>query len=475
MMQQFAVEASFPAKKPLMQSPSILVIDDSPTILKVLTKQLRERGATVTKAINGLQGYEIARSGNFDLIITDVEMPGLNGLQLCERLKRDSSTQSIPVVIVSDFADQKHIEYGFKAGAATYISKVQACKRLWETIEEVLNKTPPPRERTILIVDDSNHMLEMIGNELRQAGFGVCVAENGSKALSVIGQTRPDLIISNLNLPGMNGFTLFRTIRTDENLTEVPFIVMSVAGDTGNMRRMVHQGVAAFLVKPFGVNQLITTVEKLLSDRYQSLANEMRRLDRERGLMLGSIGSLVLALEARDPYTRGHSMAVSRMMVAMAKKMGFSLEEIDTIRTIGVLHDLGKIGIRDDILLKPGPLTRAEFEIVKRHPVIAVEILSPMPSLVGMIPGIASHHERVNGEGYPQGLKGNRIPLSARMVAVADTYHALISDRPYRRGLPADKCLQILEDLKGKQLCPNCTEAFMHCLGADLGEISCTF
>jgi HD-GYP domain-containing protein (c-di-GMP phosphodiesterase class II) len=191
------------------------------------------------------------------------------------------------------------------------------------------------------------------------------------------------------------------------------------------------------------------------------LLKEKERLDAEQRLMLGSIGSLVLALEARDRYTRGHSEAVANILVGMGRKMGFGSEEIDRIHIIGKLHDIGKIGIRDDILLKPGPLTDGEYGIIKRHPTIGAEILTPIPSMASIIPAIANHHERIDGKGYPEGLKGSRIPLMARMIAVADTFHALTSDRPYRKSHRLDDAFQILEDSKGSQLCPECVRIFL--------------
>jgi len=125
------------------------------------------------------------------------------------------------------------------------------------------------------------------------------------------------------------------------------------------------------------------------------------------------------------------------------------------------LHDLGKIGIRDDILLKPGPLNKEEWEILKMHPRIGAEILAPIASLADILPAIASHHERIDGNGYPEGLKGDQIPMLARMVAVADTYDALTSDRPYRKGFANEEALKIIEDLKGSQLCPDCVQSFL--------------
>jgi HD-GYP domain-containing protein (c-di-GMP phosphodiesterase class II) len=142
-------------------------------------------------------------------------------------------------------------------------------------------------------------------------------------------------------------------------------------------------------------------------------------------------------------------------------QMGISQQEIELIRLGGKLHDLGKIGVVDSVLLKTGKLTDEEFSIIKRHPVIGAEILRPVPSLAPIIPIVLYHHERLDGKGYPEGLHGASIPLWARITAVGDTYHALTSDRPYRKGMPKEKALEIIQSVSGTQLCPDCVEVFI--------------
>jgi len=445
----------------MMHLPNVLIIDDSPTIRTALTKQLEEMGAVVTQAVDGQDGFDTALTGKFDLIITDIEMPGMNGFEVCQKLKQSTITRSIPVIILSIKEDEEYIERGFRMGASAYVTKANAKHELKERIEEVLNRTTLLRGRTILIVDDSKSIRKVIGDALSQAGFQVVSSENGQQALEIIQDIRPDLILSDLNMPVMDGFQLCKVIRTDKNLSEIPFIIMSAASDRATMRRMLQQGASAFLVKPFNVDQLVITAEKLLSDYFGHLIKETERLDAERSLMLASIASLVLALEARDQYTRGHSDSVARIVVGMAQRMGFDAQEVEKIRIAGKLHDLGKIGIRDDILLKPGPLTQEEYGIIKRHPTIGAEILTPIPSLAEIIPAIANHHERIDGKGYPHGLNGSEIPLLARMIAVADTFDALTSNRPYRKGYALEKALQILDEVRNTQLCPECVSVFM--------------
>ena len=259
----------------------------------------------------------------------------------------------------------------------------------------------------------------------------------------------------------MDGISFCSAVQAIDRYAAIPFVVMSTITDRALMQRMLQKGADAYLAKPFNIDQLVITIERLLSDQYQMLLKDRERLESERRMMLAGITSLIEALEARDPYTRGHSESVGEILMGLAADMGTSAEELQLLGIAGGLHDLGKIGVPDAILLKTGKLSKDEFAAIKEHPVMGANILAPIDTLKDMIPIILHHHERMDGKGYPHGLKGNQIPLWARATAVADTYHALTSDRPYRQGLPQEKAFQIMEDVRGTQLCPECLDVFM--------------
>lgn len=443
-------------------SPKILIVDDSTTIRMALRKELEQMGATVDEAFDGWHGLETAIAGDYDLVITDIEMPRMDGFSLCENLKKHCRRKSVPVIILSSKDREEDIERGFKLGVDAYVPKSKAKTEFRECVLELLEKNMLLRGRTILIVDDSASTRHLIGKALVGAGFQVVTAENGIKALQLLAQQIPDLILSDLQMPELDGFGFCKIVHASRELRGVPFIIMSSDGDRSSMRRLLQYGASAYLVKPFNLDQLVVTAEQLLSNHFHRISREKERLEAERQIIIGSITSLVLALEARDQYTRGHSESVASFLVDMAREMAFDDEQIEKIKIAGQLHDLGKIGIRDEILLKPGELTREEWEILKQHPTIGAEILSPIPSLHDVIPAIAGHHERVDGKGYPEGLKGSRIHIMARMTAVADTYDALTSDRPYRQGFSHDEAITIVEEAKGTQLCPDCVQAFLN-------------
>ena len=450
-----------------MAKYQILIADDSRMMRSVIKGYLEGLDSEFTEACDGAMAYELACSKPFDLIITDVEMPNKNGFELCQDLKKHAATRSIPILIISSFDSEQDIHTGFQAGAAAYISKDEVKEQLVPKVESILSKAFFNVSKQILIVDDSALIRQLLKTELSKEGYKIATAKNGRDGLFKIRAKRPDLIISDIDMPEMNGFQFCGAVNSDPAMKTIPFIVMSSNADRGHMQRMLQRGAQAYLVKPFNIDQLIILIDKLLSHQFVMLLKERERLDAERHMMLASITSLVNALEARDPYTRGHSTAVARIASGMAALAGASQEECQTILIGGQLHDIGKIGIRDEILLKPERLSDAEYELIKQHPVIGTDILSPIESLRQIIPIVQFHHERFDGKGYPKGLKGTDIPLWARIISVADTFHALTSNRPYRRGVRHDNALRVIREVKGRQLCPDCVDLFMDWIHSD--------
>ena len=444
-----------------MASPKILIVEDSRSFRNILKLLLKSVDAMVTEASNGKSGLRKAQSEEFDLIISDVDMPVMTGLEMCRALKDDMKTRSIPVILLSSMEKEGDIDKGFEVGASAYLGKSTAERYLLHTIEDVLHRTVFNRDRTVLVVDDSKTILKLVEAELSKAGFQVITALNGKYALGLLKNIKPDIIISDLDMPIMDGFEFRNRIVEIPRLSSIPFIVMSANSDRASMRNMVEKGAAAYLVKPFNMEQLVILTEKLLTNQFQLLLKDRQRLVSERKAMLGSISSLAHALEARDPYTRGHSENVARFVVNMAEVMNATKEEVQALRIGASLHDIGKIGIPDSLLLKNAQLTKTERKIFEQHPVIGSNILSPIPSLKKIVPIVLYHHERFDGTGYPGRLKGKEIPIWARITAVADTYDALTTDRPYRKGFPVEVALQIIREIKGTQLCPECVDALL--------------
>lgn len=449
-----------------MSKYKILIVDDNTLTRNFIKDLLIPMDAEIEEANHGQEGYDKTITSNFDLIISDIKMPVVNGVDFCRKIKNNADTRKIPVVMVSAFDCDEEVELGFEAGAKAYIPIKEVQDKLYNTVLELLTKSKFYQDRLILVVDDSKSILTLVEDGLAMAGFKTILANDGMEALDLLKRYRPNLIVTDIYMPNMNGFELCKKIQQDKEYRSIPIIVMSTSFERSDMSRILQYGAAAYIVKPFHIDELVILVEKLLSDQYIILLKERENLEIERKLLLGSITSLISALEARDSYTRGHSEDVASVLCGIAEIAGESKDNIEIIRTGGKLHDIGKIGVRDSVLLKPDKLTSDEFNLIKQHPVIGAEILKSIPSFSRIVPIVYSHHERMDGKGYPQGLIGSKINKWARMTAVADTYDALVSDRPYRKGMPQEKALQIIHDVKGTQLCPECVELFMKWLSS---------
>lgn len=450
--------------------PRVLVVDDSASARDWLQRELTALGAVVDAATDGEEGLRRALSGDFDLVVTDVMMPRLDGFQLCERLREAPRTASLPVVILSAEEDDASVERGFAAGAAAYLRKGMSGDELRRGLRETLERTRLLSGRSVLVVEDSAAIRTAVADRFRAAGYLVHTANNGREALAGLRQGwQPDVVISDLMMPEMGGLALCEALQADERWRDVPFVAMSVAGDRPTLRDAIQRGAAAYLVKPFNLEQLLVTVERLLTDRARRVLADLERLEAERNLTLASIASLVQALEARDHYTRGHSDSVAAIVLGMAPHLGLPPADMDALALAGRLHDIGKIGTPDAVLLKPGRLDDAEMAIVRRHPETGFEILRPIPSLGRVCEAILAHHERFDGKGYPRGLAGENIPLWGRVIAVADTFDALTSDRPYRRRHSREEALGVIRSVNGTQLCPRCCAAFFAWLEGQAG------
>ncbi|GAB4237707.1 MAG: hypothetical protein Kow00109_11800 [Acidobacteriota bacterium] len=443
-----------------MSEPTILVVDDSPVMRASMTRALRPVTSKVLQAENGSRGLEIARRQRVDLIVSDVDMPELNGIEFCRRLRQNPETLGTPVILVSSFDTDADIERGFSAGATAYLSKTDGAARVIEVVEEILQRRRHQRNQTILVVEDSPSIRSLLSRNLREAGFRVLEAGGHREAIQLLAREIPDLVLGEADLEPQGGRSLVRLVKDHTGNREVPVIVMTAMGERGHVRRILQEGAAAFIAKPFNIDELVVLVERILADRLRLLLQEREHLDRERQLILESISSLVSALEARDPYTRGHSEAVAELVAAMVEVTGAPETQVERARLGGRLHDIGKIGVPDRILLKEGPLTDEEFALVRRHPLIGARILENIASLRDVCEIVRHHHERYDGKGYPDGLAGEEIPLLARFTAVADTFHALTSERPYRPAQTPLQALEIIKDAQGTQLCPQAVEVF---------------
>jgi len=289
----------------------------------------------------------------------------------------------------------------------------------------------------ILVVDDLAENREILVDLLGTEGYILDTAQDGEEAVQKALAAPPDLILMDVSMPRLTGFEACRRLKADERTHLVPIVLV-----TGLLAREDRiQGIAAgcddFLTKPVDSEQLMARTRNLL--RTKSLVDELEQAE-------NVLVSLATALDAKDNYTRGHSERVARYAEALGAEVGLGRLERRNLRRAGLLHDIGKIGTRLDYLHKPGPLTTAEYEEVKKHPVIGFEICLPLRTMAPLLELIRGHHERLDGRGYPDGLRGEQVPMPLRCLTIADVYDAITSDRSYRRALPRDKAFQIMRD-----------------------------
>lgn len=288
----------------------------------------------------------------------------------------------------------------------------------------------------VLIVDDNPQNIELLRTYLQAEGYETDEALDGEEALAAIERNEPDLVLLDVMMPKLNGYEVCERLKANEKTRFIPVVMVTALSEMEDKIRGLEVGTDDFLSKPFNRHELLARVRSLLRIRHY-----YADLDHSQDIII----TLALAVEAKDPYTRGHSERVADYAGKLARLAGLAPREQKNIYRAGLLHDIGKIGVSEAYLHKPGPLSVDEQEIVRDHPVRGEQICKPLKSLKHILPAIRHHHERYNGKGYPDGLKGEDIPLEARILAVADIYDALTSDRPYRVGLPTERALDILQ------------------------------
>ena len=318
----------------------------------------------------------------------------------------------------------------------------------------------------ILIVDDNPVARENLSKLLDAPDYHLFFASSGPETLEKGAELSPDLILLDVLMPDMDGFEVCRRLRADPHLAEVPIILITGLEDQASRLQGFEAGADDFISKSFDWTELrarIRTITQL--NRYKRLVEERAKLERInlelQEAYEATIEGWSRALELRDSETQGHTERVTTLSLRLAQAVGLSETELTHIRRGALLHDIGKMAIPDGILLKSGPLTAEEWAIMRRHPLYAYELLLPIAYLRPALDIPYHHHEKWDGTGYPDGLKGEQIPLAARLFAVVDVWDALISDRPYRPGWSQEKVKAYLQEEAGKYLDPQIVELFL--------------
>lgn len=330
-------------------------------------------------------------------------------------------------------------------------------------------RAPRPSAGYVLIVDDEPQLRRVLSRLMLSDGFEVDEATNGREALSALQRRPATLVLSDLYMPELDGIELLQETRARHPDTAV--IMITAVTDVSTAVHCLSLGAMDYITKPFHLEEIRARVRQALERRRLLLENQdyQERLEervaqqahRLEQLFLASMQSLADALEVKDKYTHGHSVRVASYSVAIAHRLGLE-DAIQDIELGGRVHDIGKIGVREEVLNKAGPLTDEEYQHVMTHPMVGWRILQPLlretPRALNIV---RSHHERFDGRGIPDGLAGEQIPIEARIAAVADTFDAMTSARPYRPGLAIAAALAEIKRCSGTQLDPQVAAAFL--------------
>jgi putative two-component system response regulator len=338
----------------------------------------------------------------------------------------------------------------------------------------------------ILVVDDEVRVREIISRKLTDNGHNCLMAANGNSALKAMKADQVDLVLLDIIMPGKSGTEVLQEIKAKYPNTAV--IMVTAVADVQSAIGLMRAGAYDYIIKPIDLNVLLLSINRALEKRNLLLENKeyqdhleqkiQEQTDKVRQSFLNSTTSLVNALEAKDKYTHGHSQRVTKIAVAIAKELTVPRHMVEKIELAGLLHDVGKIGVSEAILNKPGKLSFDEFELVKSHPEIGERILTPIVEDKEILEMVRHHHERFDGKGYPDGLSGEQITQAASIMAVAeayasilspgalslavaDAYDAMTSDRPYRPAMSPEAACAELNNGKGKQFDPTIVEIFL--------------
>ncbi len=352
------------------------------------------------------------------------------------------------------------------------------------------------RKRSVLFVDDEPNILKSLQRLLRQEEMEVLCASTAEEALRILDTTPAQVVVTDQRMPAMSGVDLLSAVR--ERHPEIIRMLLTGFTEIKVAVEAINRGeIYRLITKPWNDDELRATIRQAfeqadlkdeikrlnrvsreqnfkLQDMNRNLEDKVRERTRQlaqkhqelRTAYVQTVGALAEAVDAKDAYTRGHSERVGVYASKIAREMGFTKEFIERVYIAGLLHDVGKIGIRDAVITKPDKLTPEEYDEIRQHPAIGAKILEPVSFLADIAPCVRHHHEWYDGSsrGYPDQLRGDSIPLPSRIILVADTVEAMTSDRPYRKAMSIERVVSELNKYAGSQFDPACTQAFLRLL-----------
>jgi putative two-component system response regulator len=489
-----------------MPKEKVLVIEDNTMNMELVSILLEQVGSSTIQATTAESGITMAKIEHPSLILMDVSLPGMDGLEAVRILKQDASTQHIPIIVMTAHAMRGDETKARRAGCDGYLTKPFNTREFLQLIgdyikpQEQENKTfSTQKTKNILIVDDEVINRELLEDLLESFGHRSESVTNGIEALARLYETDslelPDLILLDVMMPGMNGFEVARIIRNNEITADLPIVMVTALSSREDRLRAVEAGANDFIAKPIDVTELRVRITSLLKmkeaqDTLKQHHAELEYTVKQRTSALryaleevstahhetqeahlDTIYRLAVASEYKDKDTATHIWRVSNYCSLMGRHLQLSEEEINLLSAASPMHDVGKIGIPDAILLKPGKLTSEEWGIMQEHTTIGARILRGSSSTLlqaGEIIAL-SHHEKWDGTGYPNRLAGTAIPLWGRICAIADVFDALTNERPYKKAFSNQQAMEIICAERGRHFDPDLVDLFVSIMDEIVG------
>jgi putative nucleotidyltransferase with HDIG domain len=479
------------------ESKKILIADDEPSICDILEKFLKKKGYEVVRSSEGRAALAVVKNNSIDLVVSDIKMPGMSGVELLQKIREHD--RNLPVLITTGFPTLDTAIEALKLGAYDYLTKPFHLEEIGEKIRRALEQRRLEEENILFSKLVSLHEVTKIlastldiaelnakfldfSTHLAKADGGAIIFADSKKKLTLEERKsdkfkmdfwvkQPFVLAVQWVLDHQEPLIIESgTSCLPEGLKPIPSEFQSYIGfplKTPSQTLGVLNLVRLPGREPFS-NLDLELINVLASQASISIEN-VRLYHNIRDNYLKTIRAFALAVEVKDEYTHGHSENVMKYTVMIAKQLGMPPHEIERVKYAGLLHDIGKIGVSEYILNKPGKLTPQEFHEIKKHPELGAKIIADVPFLKSLVPLVLHHHEFFGGGGYPGGIAGEEIPLGARILTVSDAYEAMTSDRPYRKSMPEEVAFSILETQKGIQFDPAVVDSFMSTIREDKG------
>ena len=482
----------------------VLVVEDNLMNMELATALLEEAGCIALEATSAEEGIELAKTQQPRLILMDVSLPGMDGLTAVRILKQDAATKNIPILVMTAHAMRGDEAKAVEAGCDGYLTKPIDTRQFMEMVMQFLEMQQAGSEDTeapgdlrptsvsepklILIVDDDEANRELLEGFLELFGHQSESVEDGLKAMARLQAGRvPDLVLMDVMMPAMNGFEATRAIRRHPDLRDLPVVMVTALTSKEDRLQAVEAGANDFITKPIDKTELQVRITSLLKmkeaqdsvKQHRAVLEETvkrRTISLQQALSdvtsaqsdadqahLDTIYRLAVASEYKDKDTAMHIQRVSNYCALLARHLKLPEDEVAILCAASPMHDVGKLGIPDAILLKPDKLTPQEWVIMKEHTTIGARILSGSTAKLlhaGQIIAL-SHHEKWDGSGYPNGWTGSTIPLWGRICAVADVFDALTNERPYKKAFTNEQAWEIMREERGRHFDPKILDTFL--------------